>query len=122
MLRRLAQHGPYLTRLAGVNPPRVLEPGEAAPISAIALVGRLEILVPMAGLIEPVAELERLARRRSKAESQLKQIAGKLGNAEFRANAPADVVAKDEARAAELRTEIQQLDAQRGRVEALRGA
>ncbi len=120
--RRLAQHAAYLTRLAGVNTPRVLQPGEAAPISAIALVGRLEVLVPMAGLIEPVAELGRLARRRSKAESQLKQIAGKLGNAEFRANAPADVVAKDEARAAELRSEIQQLDAQRGRVEALRGA
>ena len=50
-------------------------------------------------------------------EPRDEQIAGKLGNAEFRANAPADVVAKDEARAAELRSEIQQLDAQRGRVE-----
>ncbi len=117
---RLAEHGAYLTRLAGVNPPRVLEPMETAPISAIALVGSLEILVPMAGLIDPVAELDRLGKRRLKAEADLKKIDGKLGNAEFMANAPAEVVVKDQARAAELRTEIAQLQAQHARVEAMR--
>ncbi len=43
----------YLVRLAGVSAPRALAAGEAAPISAVALVGNLEILVPMAGLIDP---------------------------------------------------------------------
>ena len=36
-------------RLAGIEPPRVLAGGQAAPISAVALLGNLEILVPMAG-------------------------------------------------------------------------
>ena len=116
----LAAHGQYLTRLAGINPPRVLSPGESAPIAAIALVGSLEILVPMEGLIEPVAELDRLNKRRAKADADLQKISGKLNNAEFLANAPPDVVAKDQARAAELRAELSQLDAQRARVEAMR--
>jgi valyl-tRNA synthetase len=45
----------------------------------------------------------------------------KLNNAEFAKNAPADVVAKDRQRLAELRTEISQLAAQSARVNALKG-
>jgi valyl-tRNA synthetase len=112
----------YLTRLAGITAPRPLPSGEAAPISAVALLGTLEILVPMAGLIEPTAELERLTKRQRKVEADLNKLEGKLANAEFARNAPADVVAKDRARLAELRTEIGQLGAQIARVEALRNA
>jgi valyl-tRNA synthetase len=112
----------YLTRLAGVAAPRSLPKGEAAPISAVALLGTLEILVPMAGLIEPTAELERLAKRQRKVEVDLNKLEGKLANTEFARNAPADVVAKDRARLAELRTEIGQLAAQIARVDALRNA
>jgi valyl-tRNA synthetase len=53
----------YLVRLAGIEPPRALAPAEAAPIAAVALLGSLEILVPMAGLIDPAAELARLSKR-----------------------------------------------------------
>jgi valyl-tRNA synthetase len=110
----------YLTRLAGVAAPRPLPLGEAAPISAVALLGTLEILVPMAGLIEPTAELERLGKRQRKVEIDLNKLESKLANAEFARNAPADVVAKDRARLAELRTELGQLGAQIARVDALR--
>jgi valyl-tRNA synthetase len=110
----------YLTRLAGVGAPVCLAPGQAAPISAAALLGRLEILVPMAGLIDPATELDRLAKRRRKAQDDLKKLQGKLTNAEFAANAPAEVVAKDRVRLAELRAEIDQLTAQVARVNALR--
>jgi valyl-tRNA synthetase len=112
----------YLTRLAGVAAPRPLPLGEAAPISAVALLGTLEILVPMAGLIDPTAELERLAKRQRKVEIDLNKLESKLANAEFARNAPADVVAKDRARLAELRTELGQLGAQIARVDALRNA
>jgi valyl-tRNA synthetase len=112
----------YLSRLAGVAAPRTLASGEAAPISAVALLGTLEILVPMAGLIEPTAELERLAKRQRKVEIDLNKLEGKLANAEFARNAPADVVAKDRARLAGLRMEIAQLSAQIARVDALRNA
>jgi valyl-tRNA synthetase len=45
----------------------------------------------------------------------------KLSNAEFAKNAPAEVVAKDQQRLSELRTEIGQLAAQIARVTALKG-
>ncbi len=109
----------YLTRLAGIEPPRTVEPQQAAPISAVALLGTLEILVPMAGLIDPAAELDRLARRRRKTETDLAKMEGKLSNGEFARNAPPEVVAKDRQRLAELRMEIGQLTAQTARVTRL---
>jgi valyl-tRNA synthetase len=113
---------PYLGRLAGVSPPRPLADGEAAPISAVALLGTLEILVPMAGLIDPNAELDRLAKRLRRSETDLTKLEAKLTNADFARNAPAAVVEKDRARISDLRTEIGQLNAQIARVAALQGA
>ena len=110
----------YLMRLAGVDVPRTLGQAQSAPISAVAFVGTLEILVPMAGLIDPAAELTRLSKQQHKADGDLKKLEGKLSNAEFAKNAPAEVVAKDRQRLAELRTEIGQLVAQIARVTALK--
>ena len=110
----------YLSRLAGIEPPRVLAAGQTAPISAVALLGSLEILVPMAGLIDPGAELERLAKRLRRAELDLHKLDAKLSNSQFARNAPPDIVAKDQQRVAELRTEIGQLLAQIARVTKLK--
>jgi valyl-tRNA synthetase len=82
--------------------------------------GSLEILVPMAGLIDPGAELERLAKRLRKAELDLHKLEAKLSNSQFVSNAPPDIVAKDQQRVAELRTEIGQLLAQIARVTKLK--
>jgi valyl-tRNA synthetase len=109
----------YLARLAGIGETRVLGETEAAPISAAALVGTLEILVPMAGLIDPKAELDRLAKRLGRAEADFGKLSVKLSNVDFARNAPADVVAKDQARLADLRTEIEQLARQIARVKRL---
>jgi valyl-tRNA synthetase len=110
----------YLTRLAGVESCRVLTPAQVAPICAVALLGTLEILVPMAGLIDPDAELARLTRRQGKAEADLKKMELKVGNPQYAQNAPPDILAKDQQRLAELRTEIGQLAAQIGRVARLK--
>jgi valyl-tRNA synthetase len=110
----------YVMRLAGIEVPQVLGLNQAAPISAVALLGTLEILVPMAGLIDPVAELARLSRRQSKTDTDLKKLESKLSNTEFAKNAPAEVVAKDQQRLSELRTEAGQLAAQIARVTALK--
>jgi len=111
---------PYLMRLAGVDVPRTLGPAQAAPISAVAFVGTLEILVPMAGLIDPAAELARLSKQQHKADADLRKMESKLSNAEFAKNAPAEVVAKDQQRLSELRTELRLLAAQIARVTALK--
>jgi valyl-tRNA synthetase len=95
-------------------------PVQAVPISAVALLGTLEILVPMAGLVDPAAELDRLAKRQRKTNAELLKMEGKLSSAEFARNAPPEVVAKDQQRLSELRTEIGQLTAQIARVTKLK--
>jgi valyl-tRNA synthetase len=65
-------------------------------VAATALVGDLEILVPMAGLIDKKAELLRLGREIDRLEQDLARIKDKLGNAAFVAKAPAAVVAKEQ--------------------------
>jgi len=116
----LGRNQHYLSRLAGIEPPRVLAAAQTAPISAVALLGSLEILVPMAGLIDPGAELERLAKRLRKAELDLHKLDAKLSNSQYARHAPPDIVAKDQQRVAELRTEIGQLLAQISRVTKLK--
>jgi valyl-tRNA synthetase len=119
-LEYLERNRHLLTRLAGIETTRPLG-AEPAPISAVALLGSMEILVPMAGLIEPAAELERLSKRLRKAETDLGKLTAKLSNADFARNAPPDIVAKDQQRIEELRTEITQLGAQISRVRGLQG-
>jgi valyl-tRNA synthetase len=119
-LEYLGRNLHYLVRLGGVEAPRALAAGETAPISAVALLGNLEILVPMKGLIDPVAELDRLAKRLRKAEIDMSKLEAKLGNSQFAKNAPPDIVAKDQQRLEELRTEIGQLSAQTARVTQLK--
>jgi valyl-tRNA synthetase len=100
---QLAQrHHALLAHLAGLETLRPLAPGEAAPPAAAALVGELSLLVPMAGLIEPANELQRLDKRLQKIEQELTKSRGKLANDNFVSNAPADVVAQERSRLAEF--------------------
>src|SRR5258708_36017324 len=89
-LEYLERNLPYLMRLAGVEPPRTLKAAETAPISAVAFLGNLEILVPMKGLIDPIAELERLAKQLRKAEIDASKMEAKLGDSQVAKNAPPD--------------------------------
>jgi valyl-tRNA synthetase len=117
----LSRNMHFLTRLAGIEPPRALGRAQVAPISAVALLGSLEILVPMAGLIDPAAELDRLTKRLRKSEGDLGKLEAKLSNSDFARNAPAEVVAKDRQRLSDLHSELGQLKAQIARVNRLKG-
>ncbi len=116
------EHRPFLERLAGLESLRLLAPGEAAPPSATALVGEMKVLVPMAGLLDARAELERLARRRAKAQSELARARSKLANENFARNAPAEVVAQERARVADFERQLRGLDEQAARVRVLLGS
>jgi valyl-tRNA synthetase len=94
--RRLAQNSQYLRKLAKLSAISWLAPGDEAPIAATALAGELEILVPMAGLIDKEAEIARLNREIGKLENDLARLRGKLNNAAFVDKAPAAVVAKEQ--------------------------
>ena len=92
---RLELNAPFLRKLAKLGDITWLSAGQDAPVAATALVGNLEILVPMAGLIDQDAELSRLAKEIEKLEQDLTRIQGKLSNASFVDRAPAEVVSKE---------------------------
>ncbi|WP_116365211.1 valine--tRNA ligase [Parahaliea mediterranea] len=92
---RLEQNATALKKLARLDDIRFVADGEEAPVAATALVGDLEILVPMADLIDKDAELKRLAKEIEKLEKELSRIEGKLNNAAFVDKAPDAVVAKE---------------------------
>jgi valyl-tRNA synthetase len=99
---QLAQrHHALLATLAGLESVRSLAPTESAPPAAAALVGELSLLIPMAGLIEPASELQRLDKRLQKIERELTTSRGKLANHDFVSNAPVDVVAQERSRLAD---------------------
>jgi len=116
------KHLSYLTRLAGLESVKVLEPADAAPEAATAIFGDLTLLVPMAGLIDPKAEIERLSKRIAKNDSDLGKLKAKLGNENFVRNAPPEVVAADRARMAELEAQNGSLRQQLDKVHRLGGS
>ncbi len=116
---RLTAHWRYLEPLARLASARRLEPDEAAPESATALVGTLKILIPMAGLIDRDAELARLAKEAARRRKDLERGERKLANADFLERAPAEVVDKERRRVAELRDALARLDEQAERIRTL---
>jgi valyl-tRNA synthetase len=121
-LARIESARPALERLAGLGSLEALPAGVLEPESAVALVGELRILVPMAGLIDVAAEGARLEKRIQKLNQDLGRARAKLGNESFVANAPPAVVAQERARLAEFAGELAALEAQLARVRRLGGA
>ena len=118
-LRKLNDNRQFLAKLANLESITWLEPGEEAPMSATALVGKMEILVPMAGLIDKDAELTRLNKEIDKLQRELEKVQNKLGNENFVGKAPAEVVAKERERMADMEATLGKLSQQCTTIKAL---
>ncbi|MFI9006551.1 valine--tRNA ligase [Actinosynnema sp. NPDC053489] len=94
---------------------RMTEPGDdfAAGVSLdVGLPkGTVKVELDLSGAIDVVAERKRLAKDLAVAEKERAQCEGKLGNASFLDKAPADVVAKIQARLAAANAEIDRIHA-----------
>ncbi len=106
---RLEENEQYLRKLAKLSEIRFLADDEDAPSASTSLVGELEILVPMAGLIDKEAELARLAKEIDKLEMDLKRVRGKLENSAFVDKAPEAVVAKEREKLASQEQALEKL-------------
>jgi valyl-tRNA synthetase len=115
----ISKNAHYLLRLAGLEDLKVLAPGEAEPVSASAMVGNTTLLVPMAGLIDATAEMDRLTKVLKKNESDVAKLRGKLGNESFIKNAKPELVEADRAKLAELEAQNLGLGKQLERVRQL---
>jgi valyl-tRNA synthetase len=82
-----------------------------------AVLDEATIVLPLAGLIDLDAERARLAKDRARAVQDADRIAKKLGNADFVARAPEDVVEENRERLQAARDEAARLDAALARLE-----
>ncbi|MBT4161608.1 MAG: valine--tRNA ligase [Gammaproteobacteria bacterium] len=90
-----------------------LEPGEEKPLAATALADEMEILVPMAGLIDKEAELARLDKEIERKQKDREKTEKKIGNPNFVEKAPEEVVQKERDKLKELDSALEKLNQQR---------
>jgi valyl-tRNA synthetase len=103
---RTTKFAAQISFLARVDAPQWVTSGADEPAAAAAVVGSMRVLIPLAGLIDLGAEKTRLAKEIGKIESEIKKCENKLSNANFVANAPADVVAQERQRIADWNTQL----------------
>ncbi|MCK9237449.1 MAG: valine--tRNA ligase [Thiopseudomonas sp.] len=115
-LRRLDVNLITLTKLAKLDSVTILDAGQEAPMSATALVGDMQVLVPMAGLIDTTAELARLDKEIQRLTGEIKRVAGKLSNQGFVAKAPAEVIEKERTKQTDYEQALARLTEQRARI------
>ncbi|WAT07823.1 valine--tRNA ligase [Rouxiella badensis] len=112
--RRVEQNLSFIKSLARLESITVLPAGDKGPVSVTKLVEGAELLIPMAGLVDKEAELERLCKEIAKLDAEVERIEAKLSNEGFVARAPEAVVAKERERlqaCAEAKVKIQEQQA-----------
>ncbi len=117
--RRINENRQFLTTLAKLDSITVLTEHDQKPMSATQLVGAMELLVPMADLIDKDAELARLTKEIGRLEKEVQRLAGKLGNEKFVSKAPAEVVEKEKEKLAAQEQSLQKMREQHDTIAAL---
>jgi valyl-tRNA synthetase len=117
--QRLNTNSQFLIKLAKLESITWLEEADEAPLSATSLVGGLEVLVPMAGLIDKDAELGRLNKELGRLLGEIKRLGGKLSNEKFVSKAPAQVIDKERDKLRDAETAASKLQQQVAKIEAI---
>ena len=117
---RLSRHKQSLEKLAKIKTITVLSASDEQPPALSALAGTLEIMVPLEGVVDVDKELGRLDKELERLATEKVRLAGKLSNENFVARAPADVVAKERAKLADLETAAASVEAQKTKIQELR--
>ena len=103
MQERVKKYTQTLLSLAKLTQIHCLDNHEKVPVSASAVVGDIELLIPMTGLIDKDAELARLAKEVAKLDKDIVHIEGKLNNPNFTDKAPPEIISKENEKLAQVR-------------------
>jgi len=117
--QRLVDNEIYLTSLAKLDTIIWLANDEQAPESATALVSEMKVLIPMEGLIDKDAEIQRLTKELEKKQQEYERVAKKLENPNFVDKAPAPVVEKERSKLSEIKIALEKLQEQLEKINKL---
>jgi len=113
---RIVRFSAAIAFLARTEPPRWLEPDEAEPASAVAIVEQLRALIPLAGLIDLDAEKKRIEKEVARTQAEIEKCQAKLGRESFVQSAPAAVVEQERSRLRDFTALLAGLNDQRGKL------
>jgi valyl-tRNA synthetase len=116
--KRLNNYQNFLSSLAKLESINWVNEDKTPP-SSTALAGELEILVPVAGLIDIGEEVARLNKEIDKLKIEIKRTQGKLSNPNFVDKAPEAVIAKEKEKLAVALLSIAKLESQTEELESL---
>ncbi len=101
---------PYLADLARAEPVHLDDPAVPRPAGcAAAVLPQVEVLLPLAGLVDAAREQARLRKTVDQVEAEIRRLEGRLQDHEFTARAPAEIVAQQRQRAEELRVRARRI-------------
>ncbi len=113
---RAARHTDTILRLARLD---TISFNSAAPKgSAQVVVGEATAAMPLTGVIDMVAERKRMAKEIDKVTAEIKKVTDRLGNPQFMARAPDDVVEELRERQTDWEAKGQKLTAALARIDA----
>jgi valyl-tRNA synthetase len=110
---RLEANQAFFASLAKLETITILVEGETAPMSTTQFIGNMELLIPLAGLIDVSAEMARIDKQLEKLAQEIARIEGKLSNEGFVAKAPVAVIDKERAKMTDLKRDIDKLNEQK---------
>jgi valyl-tRNA synthetase len=116
---RVEKYQQIFKALSKITDIHYLSPEEKAPVSATAVLGEIELLIPMADLIDKGAELARLAKEIAKLDKDISLAEGKLNNPKFTDKAPAEIIAKEQEKLAQANQSKDKLIQNKLRIESL---
>lgn len=111
LLTALPAHAAYVERLAKAGPLTIGSGLSRPHAAATVVVGRSEVFIPLAGMIDLEAERVRLQKEIDQKSGFLEGVLKKLGNESFVARAPEAVIAKERQKAADAEAELSRLRA-----------
>lgn len=115
----ISTNSAFLRQLAKLDEIQFLGEHQKAPLSVTKLVNSVEMLIPMADLINKEEELKRLQKEMDRLDAEIKHIADKLANASFVDKAPKAVVEKEQEKQAQYQQDKQKLQEQYLEIETL---
>jgi valyl-tRNA synthetase len=111
----LGENKPAIIRLAGLEDCEITKVTDLSKC-AVALVQKgdhkVDVVIPLEGLIDFAAEITRLEKLIEKSQKELGSAEGRLRNENFVKNAPPEVIEKDKARIEELKSQVSTLTTQ----------
>jgi valyl-tRNA synthetase len=118
VLSILEKHRATILHLARLEQLVLGSPDQRPSQSAVYVSGDFEVCVPLGGVVDFAAEINRLYKEKEKTELERQRSHGKLHNPNFCDRAPADVVSKEQAKLIEAEEKLEKINRALAQLEA----